>query len=73
MGCGRFIERDSVRHLLDIRGGMKAIAIHKLPARLCSQQFTNSSLSGSGRPHQEDDHGSVCISYTWPRNSPSSM
>ncbi len=38
---------------------MKIIAIGKFPGELGGEKFSNGGLSGTGRAHEEDNHGDI--------------
>jgi len=57
-------ERNSVPHLLHIRGGMVVIRVHELPSQLRSQQSPDRRLPCPGNSHQHNNHTSPMFQYS---------
>ena len=48
-------ERVTLLHLLDVRGGMKFVAVVEGPAQCVGQRAADRRLAGAGHPHHDDD------------------
>src|SRR5258708_28085790 len=53
------IERDTVGHFLDVGERMEGVSVGELPVELRGEHGADGGLAGTGRAHNDSDHGSL--------------